>query len=273
MRTSAKIHLLVTVTAVRYPLAILETGCVCGRYVSVQSDADLTDEFDVAETIGDELAPSWNVAPTDPVRVVLERHLPGEQDGDPVRQLRTVKWGLLPSWSKARSGGAKMINARSETVTSKPAFKSAAARRRCLVPSLGYYEWQTDGGKRTPFFLHDAGERTLAMAGLYEIWRDRDLPDDHPDRWVWSCTIITRPATDALGEIHDRCPVLLPADLQQRWLDCTAGDAAVADELLALAPEPHLELREVGPAVGNVRNNGPELIEPAQDEPEEQRLF
>jgi putative SOS response-associated peptidase YedK len=108
---------------------------MCGRYVSVKSDEDLTSEFDVEEVVGESLAPSWNVAPTDSVRIVVQRHPSGDRDAAPVRQLRTVEWGLLPNWSKTRSGGAKMINARIETVTTKPAFKTAAARRRCLLPS------------------------------------------------------------------------------------------------------------------------------------------
>lgn len=237
---------------------------MCGRYVSVRSDDDLVEEFEADEVVGDAPAPSWNVAPTDPVRVVARRHPPGQADAAPVRQLRTVSWGLVPNWSKSRTGGAKMINARSETVTSKPAFKSAAARRRCLVPSSGYYEWKHGGGRTIPYFLHAPGETTLAMAGLYEIWRDDSLPEDDPARWLWTCTIITRPATDALGAIHDRCPVLVPADMREDWLDCGADDPLVAQRLLEQMPEPHLEPREVGRAVGNVRNNGPELIEPAR---------
>jgi putative SOS response-associated peptidase YedK len=236
---------------------------VCGRYVSVRSDDDLTKEFDVEEVVGDPPTPSWNVAPTDPVRIVVERPR-GQDSGSTVsiRQLRTVRWGLLPSWSRSRSGAAKMINARSETVASRPAFKAAAARRRCLVPSDGYFEWKQEGPGKVPYFLHAPDGRTLAMAGLYEIWRDDSLPEDHPDRRLWTCTIITRPASDTLGHIHDRCPVLVPPDLQVRWLDCGADDALAAQHLLQSMPEPILQPREVSQAVGNVKNNGPELIEP-----------
>lgn len=242
---------------------------MCGRYVSVKADEDLTREFDVEEVVGEPLAPSWNVAPTDPVRVVMQRHPTGDRDAAPVRQLRTVQWGLLPNWSKSRSGGAKMINARSETVASKPAFKSAAARRRCLAPSIGYFEWQHDGGRKTPYFLHAPGEQTLAMAALYEVWHDDALPEDDPNRWVWTSTIITRQATDALGEIHDRCPVLVPPEMWQQWLDCSEDDPAVAERLLKNMPEPHLQPREVSKAVGNVRNNGPELIQPVHADAEQ----
>ena len=248
---------------------------MCGRYVSVQADSDLTDEFDVEEVLDPAPAPSWNVAPTDAVRIVCER-APKDADGDATRrELRTVHWGLVPSWSKDRKGGARMINARIETVTEKPAFRKAAASRRCLVPALGYYEWQkTDTGK-VPHFLHDPDGRLLGMAGLYELWRVPELADDDPDRWLWTCTIITQQATDLLGEIHGRNPVVVPPELRAAWLDCRSADTATAAELLAAIPEARLEPYVVGPAVGNVRNNGPELIEPAQspsDEPVQQEL-
>ena len=242
---------------------------MCGRYVNVASTADLAEEFDVEETLGEDLPPSWNVAPTDPVRIVVKRHPTHDRAAPAIRQLRTVDWGLLPSWSKSRAGGAKMINARSETVTTKMAFKAAAARRRCLAPALGYYEWQHDGGRTIPYFLHAPDDQLLAMAGLYEIWRDDSLPEDDPRRWVWTCSIITRPATDIVGEIHDRCPVLVPRDLQESWLDCSADDPLIAEQLLAAIPEPHLEPRRVPKAVGNVKNNRPELIEPLDEHPDD----
>lgn len=234
---------------------------MCGRYVTVASTEDLLDEFDVQQAFGEDLAPSWNVAPTDPVRIVEARPPADDRTAEPVRQLRTVRWGLVPSWSRGVTGGAKMINARSETVATKPAFKAAAGRRRCLVPALGYYEWMRDGAAKTPFFLHDPDGGILAMAGLYEIWRDDALPDGDPNRWLWTCTVITRPATDALGHVHDRCPVIVPRGRRAGWLDCRADDPAEAERLLAGMPEPHLDLRQVGRAVGNVRNNSPELIE------------
>jgi putative SOS response-associated peptidase YedK len=179
---------------------------MCGRFVSVASTPDLTAEFRAAEVVGEDLPPSWNVAPTDPVRILTARRPRPDRDAAPVRQLHTARWGLLPHWSGSRSPKVTVINARSETVTGKPAFRSAAARRRCLVPALGFYEWTRQGGETVPYFLHPPDGGMLAMAGLYEIWRDDALPDDDPNRTVWTCTIITRPA-DSLGEIHDRCPV------------------------------------------------------------------
>lgn len=238
---------------------------MCGRYVSVASTEDLIEEFDVEEVVGEDVAPSWNVAPTDPVRLVTRRRSHGAGgEAEPIVQLRTVRWGLVPGWSRTRTGGAKMINARAETLTTK--FKVAASRRRGLVPSVGYYEWQKTGRGKVPHFLHAADGLPLAFASIYEIWRDPELPEDHPDKWLWTNAIITRPAADALGHIHDRCPLIVPPEFYDAWLDCSSDDPAAAQELLDQIPEPHLETRIVSAAVGNVRNNGPELIQPAPDD-------
>jgi putative SOS response-associated peptidase YedK len=244
-------------------MQLRHTGLMCGRYVNVASSGDLLDEFDAEEVLGEEPGPSWNIAPTDAVRIVVQRAPHGADPADTVRQIRTARWGLVPSWSRDRKGGAKMINARIETVTEKPAFKAAAARRRCLVPALGYYEWQkTDDGK-VPHFLHDPDGHLLAMAGLYELWRDPALADDDPSRWLWTCTIITQQAPDLLGEIHDRNPVVVPRELRGKWLDCSRDDVETAARLLGQIPEARLDPHVVSSAVGNVKNNGPELIEPA----------
>lgn len=237
-------------------------GDVCGRYVSSASTADLVEEFDVEEVIGDDPGPSWNVAPTDPVRAIVQRRPKDQPEATAVRQLRTIRWGLVPSWSKDRKGGARMINARIETVTEKPAFKKAAGRRRCLLPALGYYEWQKTECGKIPYFLHDPGGRLLALAGLYELWRDPALAEDDPNRWLWSATIITQQASDSLGEIHDRNPVVVPADLQDLWLDCSSDDPETARRLLDQIPPARLDPYLVSAAVGNVANNSPELIEP-----------
>jgi putative SOS response-associated peptidase YedK len=154
---------------------------MCGRYASTRADADIAAAFTVAEIDGDPPGPSWNIAPTQHARVVIERAPRENPDAEPVRQLRSVKWGLVPSWAKDVKIGSRMINARSETITEKGAFKAAAARRRCLVPADGYFEWAAQSGSKTkvPYFLHDD---VLAFAGLYELRPDPDLPEDHPDR-------------------------------------------------------------------------------------------
>lgn len=225
---------------------------MCGRYASTRSDDDLSSLFDAVVRLGDPPEPSYNVAPTDPVRIVLDR--------DDDRQLRTVRWGLVPSWAKDKKIASRLINARSETVTEKPAFRKAAAKRRCLIPADGYYEWEKREGAKVPHFLHTDG--VLAMAGLYELWPDPSLDDDDPNKWFWSTTVLTTTATDTLGHIHDRSPVVVPDDLWSAWLDPGLTDHAGVADLLQSIPEPHLTPYEVSTAVNSVRNNGPELVAP-----------
>lgn len=235
---------------------------MCGRYASTTTDRELRSLFDVVESVGPELGPSYNVAPTQQVRVVLERTPREAPEAEPVRQLRSsVRWGLVPAWAKDPKIGSRMINARSETVTEKPSFRAAAARRRCIVPADGYYEWQKSAhGPKTPFYLH--GEGVLAMAGLYELWPNPELPDDHPDKWLWTATVLTAPAKDSLGHIHDRCPVILPESFVDHWLDPDLTDRDDVQALVNSIPEPHLIPRKVSTAVNSVRHNGPDLIEP-----------
>ncbi|NIL82594.1 SOS response-associated peptidase [Rhodococcoides kroppenstedtii] len=225
---------------------------MCGRYASTRSDDDLSSLFDAVVRLGDPPEPSYNVAPTDPVRIVLDR--------DDDRQLRTVRWGLVPSWAKDKKIASRLINARSETVTEKPAFRKAAAKRRCLIPADGYYEWEKREGAKVPHFLHTDG--VLAMAGLYELWPDPSLDDDDPNKWFWSTTVLTTTATDTLGHIHDRSPVVVPDDMWSAWLDPGLTDLAGVADLLQSIPEPHLTPYEVSTAVNSVRNNGPELVAP-----------
>jgi putative SOS response-associated peptidase YedK len=225
---------------------------MCGRYANARHDGDLLREFGIASVVDDAPEPSWNIAPTDPGRVVLERLV----DDQPDRQLRTLKWGLVPWWAKDPKIGSKHINARSETVTTKPAFKTAAAKRRCLVPADGYYEWMPAEDGKHPMYLH--GDGVLALAGLYDIRRD---PED-PDSFLWTYTILTCTAQDELGHIHDRSPVVVPVDLRDDWLDPTSTDPQLVRDLIAAMAPPRLHVYEVSPLVNSVRNNGPGLIEP-----------
>jgi putative SOS response-associated peptidase YedK len=228
---------------------------VCGRYASSANPDDLVSHFRVEEPPEEVLPPSYNVAPTDPVYAVMERH--------EHRVLKVVRWGLVPSWAKDPKGGARFINARRETVAEKPAFRAAYQRRRCLVPADGYFEWQQQGGHKQPYFLAARDRSPLAMAGLYEVWKGPD------EQLLWTCTVITTEAADELGHIHDRTPLLVPPEAWDRWLDPSVEDPG--DDLLVPGTPGVLDAWPVPPAVGNVKNNGPELVEPWA--PEEQQLF
>lgn len=240
-----------------YPVPAAESKgrvkIVCGRYASGAQVDELVEEFDVVETVPGLPGPSWNVAPTHVVRAVVDRPAVG-------RSLVPVRWGLVPSWAKEPGIGARMINARLETVAEKPSFRSALRARRCLVPADGYYEWQKLEGRKQPWFIRRSDDRMLAMAGLWETWIDHSRPPDHPDRVLVSMTIITTAATDELGRIHDRMPVAVPTRNWDAWLDPGLGDA---EEVLGLvgAP-PAMTSHRVAADVGRVARNHPGLVEP-----------
>ena len=271
---------------------------MCGRYASARSRIELLEEFAVErDRVTEPPEPDYNVAPTKPVYAVLTRRPrgTGEQDDDgdaglraagtqaagtqaaggqaagEARELRVVRWGLVPFWAKDRSIGSRMINARAETVDVKPAFRAAFARRRCLLPADGYYEWQRPAGDakaaKQPYYICRPDGGPLAFAGLYELWRDRAVPDDHPDAWLWTATIITTSAPDELGRIHDRMPMVIRPDLWADWLDPGNNDTGDARGLLAPAISGELMSYPVSTTVNSVRNNGPGLIEPAEPEP------
>jgi len=247
---------------------------MCGRYASARKRQELLEEFQVqADHVATPLEPDYNVAPTKRIYAVLERREhaadgPDDTTDEPVtRQLRVLRWGLVPSWAKDPSLGSKLINARAETVAVKPAFRRAFARRRCLLPADGYYEWQAtgEGSARTrkqPFFISPLGGDILAMAGLYELWRVPDMPAGHPDAWLWTASIITTRATDGLGHIHDRMPMVIAREHWARWLDSSHSSRSEPSGLLVPAASMGLGARPVSLDVGDVRNNGPELIAP-----------
>lgn len=239
---------------------------------------DIVDEFEIHSAVpaGHELprlAPDYNVAPTKEVYAVLSRPPrpggPGEPDLPAERQLRVLNWGLVPSWAKDPKIGSRMINARLETVAEKPAYRKAFAQRRAILPADGYYEWytteeKTAAGKprKQPFFIRPRDHSMLAMAGLYELWRDPTRAQDDPLRWKWTCTVITTTATDDLGRIHDRMPLMLTRDAYDDWLDPRPQSADDLLELLRPAAPGLLEAFPVSSLVSNVVNNGPELVVP-----------
>jgi putative SOS response-associated peptidase YedK len=239
-------------------------GAMCGRYAASANPEDLVEEFEVERVeIRERPEPDWNVAPTKPVPAVLTRRDRGAPDDAPaVRQLRILRWGLIPSWAKDAKIGARLINARVETAGEKPAFRKALASRRCLLPADGYYEWYTeDDGTKQPYFIHRADRRSLAMAGLYELWRDPAAAPD-TDPWVWSCTVLTTEAVDDVGRLHDRMPFFVEPQAWAAWLDPTAGDVDVARALLVPAAPGLLDAYPVSTRVNNYRNNGIDLLDP-----------
>ncbi|MFI9272139.1 SOS response-associated peptidase [Kitasatospora sp. NPDC052896] len=245
---------------------------MCGRFVSTTGPQDLVTLFGVTRwDPADTLDPSWNAAPTDRIWAVLERV--DHDSGELARQLRPLRWGLVPSWAKDPSVGARMINARAETVHEKPAFRKAFTTRRCLLPADGYYEWvavpAAEGKKayKQPYFVAPADSSLMAMAGLYEFWRDPTRPDDDPLAWLTSTTIITTQATDDAGRVHDRMPLAIDSRDFDAWLDPDLTDPAQLRPLLHTPADGHLTVRPVSIAVNSVRNNGPALLTEDPDAP------
>ena len=238
---------------------------MCGRYAA-SADAELLEEVFVIDEVLGPLPPArWNIAPTDPVTAVVERV--GKESGEITRKLVELRWGLVPSWSKDAKGGARMINARFETLDQKPAFRKALAARRCLLPADGYYEWYapepdptlpaSKQPRKQPFFIHPADGSVLAMAGLYEFWKSPE------GEWLTTCTVITTSAADAVGHIHDRMPMTVRPDRWDDWLDPNRTQDVLP---LLEAPGAELEAYAVSRLVSTVGNDGPELVEPLPED-------
>jgi putative SOS response-associated peptidase YedK len=246
---------------------------MCGRYASSRQPEDLVEEFEIRNPDLPHLEPDFNVAPTKEVYAVVERpprnEHSGEKDGEPERQLRVLTWGLVPFWAKDPKVGSRMINARMETVAEKPAYRRAFERRRAILPADGYFEWypteqKTKAGKprKQPYFIKPKDDGVLAMAGLYEIWRDPAKAEDDPTRFLWTCTVLTTSAEDSLGHIHDRMPLMLTPDRYEAWLDPRTSATTDLLGLLEPAAPGRLEAFPVSTLVSNVKNNGPELVVP-----------
>ncbi len=217
---------------------------MCGRYATTRSEADLSQLFEAVD-VTPGLTPSWNVAPTDPVPVVRVSARRCE------RVLDVARWGLLPPWAKDTRAGARMINARVETVATSPAFAPSFAKRRCLVPADGWFEWVRAGRQKQAFYLSAADGAPLAFAGLWSAWGPESL---------LTCSVLTTAALGELTRVHERMPLILP---RERWAGWLAGGGDPAEQLRPLDVDQLAAIvaRPVGPDVGNVRNNGPQLLE------------
>lgn len=257
---------------------------MCGRYSAGQlSLPQLAEQFQADPAEAGDDRPNWNVTPTSQVLVVTSASRDGDAkdagqdaDGDgagPVessRQLRRLRWGLVPNWAKDTKVGNKMINVRAESVADKPTFKRLLTGRRCILPADGFYEWQDlgpdpDAGKgrkkarKQPFYITTREGGPLALAGLWTTNRHAD-----PDGPVETCTILTTSANKFMSSIHHRMPVLLPEAAWDTWLDPDQDDVEVLTALLVPAPEDMLQMWPVDPAVSSPRSNGPDLLRPLE---------
>ena len=227
---------------------------MCGRFVSASTPDQIAAYFG-AEPPETELTPSYNVAPTTDVYAVVE-------GPDGARRVEVFHWGLIPVWAKDMKIGQKMINARSETIATKGAFKSDFKKHRCIIPMDGFYEWQAlaDRKAKQPHFIHRIDGEPLAVAGLWSMWRDSAAGPDAP--WLHSCTVVTTSANDTMAKIHDRMPVILPASAWSTWLDRENQDIEALGRLLVPAPNELLTMHPISTDVNKVGNNDAHLIEP-----------
>jgi putative SOS response-associated peptidase YedK len=231
---------------------------MCGRFVSSTPPDQLAAYFAVDQLGETLLEPSYNVAPTNDVYTVIEHQ--------GVRTLDVSRWGLIPFWAKDTKIGNKMINARSETVATKNAFRKPFQRQRCIIPADGFFEWVKLPGheKKTPMHIRRVDGAPFAFAGIWDTWRDPGDPEAAPLR---SCTILTGAANEMIAEIHDRMPVMLPPATWDAWLDRELRYPEALQQLLVPAPSELMTFHPVSTEVNNPRTRGEQLIEPVEIEP------
>lgn len=221
---------------------------MCGRFTLTAEVNALQDAFPWLN-IPPEITPRYNIAPTQPVAVV---------PNDGKQRLDYFNWGLIPSWAKDPEIGSRMINARSETLAEKPAFRTAFRRRRCLVLADGFYEWQKQPGSKSkiPMYIRLSSKEPFAFAGLWEIWNSKDGSS------ILSCTIITTEPNELMKDIHNRMPVILPEDAYQRWLEPGEKSPAQLSALLTPFPAERMTAFPVSTLVNNPRNDTPQCVAP-----------
>ena len=213
---------------------------MCGRFFLDTDPRDIMEHYNAPPP--DLFTARYNIAPTTPILAFNQ----GRFD--------LYRWGLVPAWAKDVSIGSRMFNARAETVAEKPSFRNAYRRRRCLVPASGFYEWRSENGRKQPYLCH-IDRQLFSMAGIWEHWQDGDGNE------LQSCAILTTQAKGRMQELHERMPVYIAPVDYATWLDCRAEDTTQADRLLA-ETSPAYEYFAVSSAVGNSRNEGPDLIKP-----------
>jgi putative SOS response-associated peptidase YedK len=225
---------------------------MCGRMTMRTDVSDVALIFDAEvrdpEAFAD-LGPRYNVAPTQPIEVIVQR-----EDG---RFVELHRWGLVPSYAKDVSAGNRLINARAETIATTPAFRTSFVRRRCIIPADGFYEWRREPGSKLkqPFLIHAADDRPLAFAGVWAPWKDPATGD-----WVLSAAVVTTRANGVVGQLHDRMPVILEPSEWPIWADPDIRNPGLLTDLLRPAADGLLTLTAVSAAVNNANNEGPELV-------------
>jgi len=239
---------------------------VCGRFVSSSTPERIAAYFG-ADIAVEALGENFNVAPTNDIYGVVST-------GADALEVQVFHWGLIPVWAKERKIGQRMINARSETLAEKAAFKGVFRKYRCIIPMDGFYEWAAgvEGGPLTkagkpvkrPHFIHRVDGEPLAVAGLWSMWKDRTEGSD--SEWLHSATVVTTGANDTMQAVHNRMPVILPKAMWNIWLDPANHNIDMLSKLLVPAPDHLLTMHEVSTDVNNVRNKGRQLIEPHTSE-------
>ena len=215
---------------------------MCGRFTRGENIPTLAREFGVVQ-VNSDLAPSYNIAPTQEVAVIVTAG---------VKTLLPVRWGLIPSWAKDMSVGSKMINARAETISEKPAYRNAFKKRRCLVVADGFYEWQSIAGVKRPIHIRFKSGRPFGFAGLYEVWNSPAGEE------ITTCTIITTQANELMSPIHERMPVIIPKEQEDLWLDPKTEEQSLLLSLLKPYPADQMEAYPVSKKVSSPKNNSPD---------------
>jgi putative SOS response-associated peptidase YedK len=219
---------------------------MCGRFVRKSTIEVIAEEFQV-KRVSCDLKPSYNIAPGDNLAVIID---------DGANYLIQLRWGLIPSWAKDPSIGNKMINARAETISEKPSFKTAFRKRRCLIVADGFYEWRKDGRVKTPVYVRLKSERPFGFAGLYDSWTSPEGKE------ISTCTIITTGPNELMKPIHDRMPVIIPKAQEALWLDSSIQDERLLFPVLKPYDSQEMEAYDVSQIVNSPKNNSPECIKP-----------
>ena len=233
---------------------------MCGRYRLSRRKQIIEEYFDAADW-QDDWNPRYNIAPTQPVPVIRQH------SKEPIRQILTMRWGLIPHWSNDASSAASTINARSETAATKPAFRDPLKFRRCLIPSDGFYEWKRNGTSKQPYCFEVNDGELFAFAGLWDGWKNPE------GQWVKTCSILTTSPNAVTSAVHDRMPVILPKDHYYAWLDPGMTDVQVVSEFLKPFDPSLMRCYPVSTRINRVENDDVECSRPVEIPTVQNQLF